>query len=181
MRHDACQPERCGLRPPGCAQAPVISPRDDPPGRDLLAGQQPADLGNVLAHHSDRAVGQAHRCPELRTVAPVPRPSTNRPEESWASVAAWVARLSGVHIRAAGTTEMPVRSAVSCAQAAQMWNESGTPPAGVHRLSNPSRSASRAGPSGQENPSHNGIRRPSRRLVEMWQRTAPPKAPSTRE
>ena len=59
-------------------------------------------------------------------------------------MAAWAARPSGVHIRAAGTTEIPVRSEVSCDQAAQTWNESGTPPAGVHRLSNPSRSASRA-------------------------------------
>jgi hypothetical protein len=33
---------------------------------------------------------------------------------------------------------------VSCDQAAQTWNESGTPPAGVHTLSNPSCAASRA-------------------------------------
>ena len=59
-------------------------------------------------------------------------------------MAAWAARASGVHIRAAGTTEIPVRSEVSCDQAAQTWNESGTPPAGVHTLSNPSRAASRA-------------------------------------
>ena len=37
-----------------------------------------------------------------------------------------------------------MRSEVSCDQAAQTWNASGTPPAGVHRLSNPSRAASRA-------------------------------------
>ena len=74
----------------------------------------------------------------------MPRPSTNRPEDSWASVAACRARLGGVHIRAAGTTEIPVRSEVSCDQAAQMWNESGTVPAGVHRLSKPSPPASRA-------------------------------------
>ena len=59
-------------------------------------------------------------------------------------MAAWAARASGVHIRAAGTTEIPVRSEVSCDQAAQTWNESGTPPAGVHTLSNPSSAASRA-------------------------------------
>src|SRR6201995_2705837 len=56
-------------------------------------------------------------------------------------------------MRAAGTTEMPVRSPVSCDQAAQTWNESGTPPAGVHRLSNPSRpascAASRSWPNGR--------------------------------
>ena len=57
-------------------------------------------------------------------------------------MAACAAKPSGVHIRAAGTTEIPVRSVVSCDQAAHTWNESGTPPAGVHRLSNPSRSAS---------------------------------------
>jgi hypothetical protein len=34
-----------------------------------------------------------------------------------------------------------VRSEVSCDQAAQTWNESGTPPAGVHRLSNAGRAA----------------------------------------
>ena len=60
-------------------------------------------------------------------------------------MAAWAARASGVHIRAAGTTEIPVRSEVSCDQAAQTWNESGTPPAGVHTLSNPSRAASMRG------------------------------------
>ena len=59
-------------------------------------------------------------------------------------MAAWAARPSGVHIRAAGTTEIPVRSEVSCDQAEHTWNESGTPPAGVHRLSNPSPAASRA-------------------------------------
>ena len=59
-------------------------------------------------------------------------------------MAACAARPSGVHIRAAGTTEIPVRSEVSCDHAAQTWNESGTPPAGVHRLSKPSCLASRA-------------------------------------
>ena len=54
-------------------------------------------------------------------------------------MAAWAASAHGVHIRAAGTTEIPVQSGVSSPQAAQMWKASGTPPAGVHKLSKPSR------------------------------------------
>ena len=41
---------------------------------------------------------------------PVPIPSTNRPWERWPTVAAWMARANGVHIRAAGTTEIPDQS-----------------------------------------------------------------------
>ena len=49
---------------------------------------------------------------------PVPMPRTKRPLEISPTVAAWIARASGPHIRAAGTTEIPVRSADSCDQAA---------------------------------------------------------------
>src|SRR6516165_9744615 len=57
-------------------------------------------------------------------------PRTNRPPESWPTVAAWTASASGLHIRAAGTTEIPVRTGESCDHAAHSWKASGTPPAG---------------------------------------------------
>ena len=59
----------------------------------------------------------------------------NRPSDSRASVAACMARPCGVHIRGAGTTEIPVRSVVSCDQAEQTWNESGTVPAAAAVIS----------------------------------------------
>src|ERR1700683_419675 len=45
-------------------QAGAPAPADPPPRRDLLAVQQSADLSDVLAHHRDGPVGQAHRRPE---------------------------------------------------------------------------------------------------------------------
>jgi hypothetical protein len=66
---------------------------------------------------------------------PVPSPRTWLPPETIANDAAWVASANGVHIRGAGTTDIPVGSPVSKVQAVQIWKASGTPPAGVHRLS----------------------------------------------
>ena len=62
-RRQAPELDRAGLRPPGGASTQTR------PGGNLLAGQQSADPGDVLAHHRDRAVGQAHRRPETRPVA----------------------------------------------------------------------------------------------------------------
>ena len=45
-------------------------PATTSPGGDLLAVQQRPDLGHVLAHDRDRAVGQAHRRPERRARSP---------------------------------------------------------------------------------------------------------------
>ncbi len=62
------------------------------------------------------AIGRSGRPTDAQNFGPyppVPTPSTNRPPDSWARVAACAARPSGVHIRAAGTTEIPVRSEVS--------------------------------------------------------------------
>ena len=63
------QPGRGRLRPPGGAR--THPPPDGAPARrDLPSAQQSANLGHVLAHHRDRAVRQAHRCPETGPVAP---------------------------------------------------------------------------------------------------------------
>src|SRR5579862_594067 len=83
---------------------------------------------------------------------PVPIPSTNRPREISPTVAACQASASGPHIRAAGTTDIPVTSGVSCAHAAHTWKASGTPRAGVHTLSKPRRAASRPACRSPSNP-----------------------------
>ena len=68
-RWQVLDPERGGLRPPG-ETGPDTGPAARRPGGDLLAVQQRPDLGHVLTHDRDRAVGQAHRRPELGPVAP---------------------------------------------------------------------------------------------------------------